>query len=191
MRFMICSVGQRLRQARLEQGLDLSTVVAQTKINEKYLKAIEADHRDELPSAFFYKHFVDQYARALSLDAKEIGEEVDRLLSAEAPLPLPGQNGKIVRVSPLMYAPRDSSKRLYASLAVLAVALVGCSGLHVWWHNQRIPVAQRTPRSVRAAVKSAPAAADTTPPAVPSPSVSSTAIPVSLTADATRPGYKV
>ncbi len=82
---MICSVGQRLRQARLEQGLDLSTVVAQTKISEKYLKAIEADHRDELPSAFFYKHFVGQYARALSLDAKEIGEEVDRLLSAEAP----------------------------------------------------------------------------------------------------------
>ncbi len=199
---MICSVGQRLRQARLEQGLDLSTVVAQTKISEKYLKAIEADHRDELPSAFFYKHFVGQYARALSLDAKEIGEEVDRLLSAEAPPPLPGQNEKGVRVSPvIVYAPRESSNRTYASLAVLAVALIGCSGFYVWWHNMRIP-AQPSPHSVQAAAKRTPAAAKTTSPAVPTPAVPTQAVPVSLAArsdstqqpsraETARPGYKV
>lgn len=133
---MICSVGQRLRQARLEQGLDLSTVVAQTKINEKYLKAIEADNRDLLPSAFFYRHFVDQYARALRLDAQEIAAEVDRVLSVEAPLPLPG-----FRVSPLTYAPRESSGRLYVSLSVLVLALLGCSGFYAWWHKFRTPAA--------------------------------------------------
>jgi cytoskeleton protein RodZ len=162
---MICSVGERLRQARLEQGLDLSAVVAQLKINEKYLKAIEAGQRDRLPSAFFYKHFVVQYARALSLDVKEISEEVDRLLSAEAPLPLPGQHEKIARISPAVYASRDSSSRLYVSLGVLAVALMGCSGFYVWWHNMQLPARQSSPGAVRAAAKRIPAAANNTPPA--------------------------
>jgi cytoskeleton protein RodZ len=47
------SVGETLRRARLEQGLDLSTVAAQTKISAKYLKAIESDDRKSLPSGFF------------------------------------------------------------------------------------------------------------------------------------------
>jgi cytoskeleton protein RodZ len=162
---MICSVGERLRQARLEQGLDLSSVVAQLKINEKYLKAIEADQRDRLPSAFFYKHFVVQYARALSLDAKEIGEEVDRLLSAEAPPPLPGQHEQVARTSPAMYASRDSSSRLYVSLGVLTVALMGCSGFYVWWHNMQLPARQSSPGDVRAVAKRTPASAKNTPPA--------------------------
>jgi cytoskeleton protein RodZ len=156
---MICSLGQRLRQARLEQGLDLSTVIAQTKISEKYLKAIEADLRDQLPSAFFYKHFVDQYARALSLDVKEIGEEVDRLLSAEAPLPLPGQHDKAPKkFSAALYPSRNSNSRLYVSLGVLALALLGCSGFYAWWHKFRLPVAQFSIGAIQAAVESKPPA---------------------------------
>jgi cytoskeletal protein RodZ len=62
------SVGETLQRARLEQELDVATVAARTKINAKYLKAIEADDRGSLPSSFFYKSFVHQYARTLLLD---------------------------------------------------------------------------------------------------------------------------
>ncbi len=86
------SVGETLQRARLEQELDVATVAARTKINAKYLQAIEADDRSSLPSSFFYKSFVHQYARTLSLDTKEIDAEIDRVLSADAPLPLPGQD---------------------------------------------------------------------------------------------------
>jgi cytoskeleton protein RodZ len=59
------SVGETLKRARQEQGLDLSAVAAQTKISAKYLEAIESDDRKTLPSGLFYRCFVEQYAKSL------------------------------------------------------------------------------------------------------------------------------
>jgi len=135
------SVGEALRRARQEQGLDVSTVAARTKISARYLEAIEADDRKALPSGFFYKSFVDQYARALSLDTREIGAEVDRILSADAPLPLPGQENTDSRyLPPVTATPRFRNRGLYATLAAfaaLALVVLGCSAVYVWWHNLR------------------------------------------------------
>jgi cytoskeletal protein RodZ len=146
---MMFSVGQRLRAARLDQGLDLEAVAARTKISEKFLKAIEADDRKSFPSGFFYRSFVDQYARALSVDTREIDESINELLRAEAPLPLPGQDGlPIRRPSPLVLTSRGSRNRMYVSLAMLVLVLVGCSGFYAWWHKQDVnaepPAAPKT-----------------------------------------------
>jgi cytoskeleton protein RodZ len=139
---MMFSVGQRLRQARIDQGLDLETLAACTKISEKFLKAIEADDRNSFPGGFFYKSFVDQYAHALSLDTRDIDDEINQLLSAEAPLPLPGQGETPARkVSPLVSTPRAARRRVYASIATFALVLVGCSGFYAWWHNLSSKVA--------------------------------------------------
>jgi hypothetical protein len=48
--FTVCEVLQR---ARLDQGIDLATVAARTKINAKYLQAIEAGDRKSLPGGSF------------------------------------------------------------------------------------------------------------------------------------------
>src|SRR5271170_5818125 len=110
------SVGETLKRARLAQSLDLGTLAAQTKINIKYLEAIEADDRRSLPSGFFYKSFVDQYAKSLSLDTREIDAEVDRVLSADAPLPLPGFESVVARnVPPLSFTYRFHTRRSYTS----------------------------------------------------------------------------
>jgi cytoskeleton protein RodZ len=131
------SVGETLKRARLAQSLDLSTLAAQTKINVKYLEAIEADDRKSLPSGFFYKSFVDQYARFLSLDTQEINAEVDRLLSDDAPLPLPGYESAVARnVPPMGYGPRLHSLRTYASVAALVLVVVACSGVYTLWRNR-------------------------------------------------------
>jgi cytoskeletal protein RodZ len=149
------SVGETLRRARLEQGLDLRTLAARTKINVKYLEAIEADDRESLPSGFFYKSFVDQYARSLSLDTHEIGAEVDRVLSADAPLPLPGYESVTSRnVSPLTFAPRSRSLRTYASAAALVLVVAGCAGIYTLWRNWRSTFsAQSVIQSVRSLAK--------------------------------------
>src|SRR5690242_17989390 len=130
------SVGQRLREARLDQGLDFPTLVARTKINEKLLRAIETDDRGSFPGGFFYKSFVIQYAQALLVNANEISEEVDRLIAAEPPPPLPGEtDAPIRRLRPLAVSSRPKFGRVFASMAVLAVALVGCSGFYAWWRK--------------------------------------------------------
>jgi cytoskeleton protein RodZ len=132
------SVGELLRRARLEQGLDLASVAAHTKISANYLKAIEADDRKSLPSGFFYKSFVHQYANALSVDTQEIDAEVDRVLSADAPLPLPGQETTLpMNVPAVKLTNRFGQPGAYASaVALLAVVLV-CSGIYAWWGKTR------------------------------------------------------
>jgi cytoskeleton protein RodZ len=132
------SVGETLRRARLEQGLDLCTVATQTKISARYLEAIESDDRKILPSGFFYKSFVDQYARFLSLDTQEIDAEVDRALSADEPLRLPGFESVAARdVPPITFAHRFHTRLPYASAASLVLVLVGCSAVYAWWHAGR------------------------------------------------------
>ncbi len=130
------SVGKVLQGARLEQRLDLPTVSARTKISVRYLEAIESDDRRSLPSGFFYKSFVDQYARFLGLDTPGINSEVDRLLSADAPLPLPGYESHVARkVPPMIPTPRFAGGRAWLSLAALIMVVVGCSGIYAWWHQ--------------------------------------------------------
>jgi len=132
------SVGETLKRARLEQGLDMSTVAARTKISAKYLEAIESDDRKMLPSGFFYKSFVEQYAKSLSLDMRAIDAEVDRVLSADEPLPLPGVESVVARnVPPLTSAYRFRTGRSFAPVAALVLVIAGCSGIYAWWHSAR------------------------------------------------------
>ena len=132
------SVGETLQRARLEQELDVATVAARTKINAKFLQAIEADDRGSLPSSFFYKSFVQQYARTLSLDTREIDAEIDRVLSADAPLPLPGQDNPTRKeVAPVGLSSQFPTSRVYASFAGLILMLAACSGIYGWWSKGR------------------------------------------------------
>jgi cytoskeleton protein RodZ len=184
---MMFSVGQRLRQARLDQGLDLDTLAARTKISEKFLKAIEADDRTAFPGGFFYKSFVDQYAHALSLDTREIDDEINQLLSAEAPLPLPGQGETPAKkVSPLILTPQSARRRVYASVATFILVLVGCSGLFAWWHNLSTQVAAPVAVKTEIAPKGAPVVETPIPaplpPANPQRPPQPAAVPVSLAA---------
>lgn len=129
------SVGETLRRARQQQGLDLSTLAAQTKISAKYLEAIESDNRKILPSGFFYKSFVDQYAKTLALDTHEIEAEVDRVLSADEPLPLPGFENIVARNVPPMRSSRQFQiPRWFASAAAFVLVLAVCTGFYEAWH---------------------------------------------------------
>jgi len=62
------TIGEILKTSREEQGLSLEEISLLTKVNQKYLAAIEADNWDVLPSAVQQKGFVRTYARALEID---------------------------------------------------------------------------------------------------------------------------
>jgi cytoskeleton protein RodZ len=153
------SVGETLRRARQAQGLDLNAVAARTKISAKYLQAIESDDRKVLPSGFFYKSFVDQYARSLSLDTREMDAEIDRVLSADEPLPLPGFESVVARnIAPMPFARRFPLRRSFTSAAALALVVAGCSGVYGWWHDARSSFnLQGVITSIRTLQKPAPA----------------------------------
>jgi cytoskeleton protein RodZ len=190
------SVGETLKRARLAQRLDLGTLAALTKINMKYLEAIEADDRKSLPSGFFYKSFVDQYAKVLSLDTLEIDAEVDRVLSADAPLPLPGYESVVARnVAPLTAAPRFRSWRTLASGAVFVLVVVACSGVYTLWRNWRSTFSlPAVIESVRPFGKTKTAQAGSPAKQLQRPAVTLTTVARSeaeRTAFEAQPGYKV
>ncbi len=65
-----------LKEAREAQGLSLGDVSTQTKINSRYLQAIEDSHFDSIPCAATYKkNFVKRYAAVLALNVEEIARQ--------------------------------------------------------------------------------------------------------------------
>src|ERR1700738_3380851 len=133
------SIGEKLRGARLAQGLTIAELATRTKVGAKFLESIEADRRDELPAGFFFKNWTLQYARALSLNEKQIQDEIDRILRTDAPLPLPGQDQPLskgwARVHPIVRR-RESAPRLLLSFVLLFLVVLACSGFYAWWHNE-------------------------------------------------------
>ena len=68
-------IGERLREARMRQGRDISEVEAATKIRAKYLRALENDEFTMLPGSTYVKSFLRTYAEYLGLDAHLLVEE--------------------------------------------------------------------------------------------------------------------
>ncbi|HLJ48750.1 MAG TPA: RodZ domain-containing protein [Bryobacteraceae bacterium] len=183
------SIGQTLLRARSERGLTLEELATRTRINRKYLEAIEKDKPDAIPGGFFYKSFVRQYAGALSPDALKA---VENLLAREEPKP-PTPEEDAVMMQALAAAPSQArvpgaNRPIGIYLVFLGLVVVGTSGLYVWWHKAEqtqaaVPpprvVAETSPISAKP--EPAPVKAEEPPPA-PASTVPSTPAPVATPA---------
>ena len=79
----LSELGQKLKQEREAQGITLEQIQQKTKISLHILKAIEEGNTSLLPHPVYAKGFVQDYARNLGLDWKEIGEQFANLYRAE------------------------------------------------------------------------------------------------------------
>jgi cytoskeletal protein RodZ len=70
------TVGQRLRAAREEKGLNLEDVASQTRIPRRHLESIENAQWDDLPAPTYTVGFAKSYASAVGLDRAEVGEQL-------------------------------------------------------------------------------------------------------------------
>lgn len=68
-------VGAKLKEARLASGLSLDSLQETTKIQKRYLLAIEEGNLHILPGKFYARAFIKEYASAVGLDASELLEE--------------------------------------------------------------------------------------------------------------------
>ncbi len=75
-------VGDRLRAARIEGGLDLSDIASKTRIPQRHLQAIEMGDYASLPGITYCIGFVKAYARAVGEDevasAASLRSELDQ-----------------------------------------------------------------------------------------------------------------
>lgn len=79
-------VGEKLRDARLAQGVELSDIAARTRVPLRHLEAIEESNYSGLPSPTYAIGFVKAYARAVGADevalAVELREETSDTFAA-------------------------------------------------------------------------------------------------------------
>lgn len=66
------TVGQILKQARIKKNLGINQVAKATKIRPAYLKALEEDNYQKLPSATSARGFIKNYAEFLGLASTEV-----------------------------------------------------------------------------------------------------------------------
>jgi len=69
------TIGARLKAARIAKGLTIDDLQQITKIQKRYLIAIEDEQFDKLPGDFYVRAFVKQYADTVDLDGNELLEE--------------------------------------------------------------------------------------------------------------------
>ncbi|SFL75242.1 helix-turn-helix domain-containing protein [Salibacterium qingdaonense] len=67
-------LGQYLKTKREEQGITIENLQEMTKIQKRYLTAIEEGRYDALPGSFYTRAFVKSYAEALRLNPEDVFE---------------------------------------------------------------------------------------------------------------------
>jgi cytoskeletal protein RodZ len=117
-------VGARLREARVQRGLDLAEVAIATKIQARFLEAIENEEWGLLPGEFYARSFIRGYAAHLGVDDDGFAEELrgasgpaasaERLPRIDPGPPQPARSLRRRRLSP----------RLLAAIAGVGLAVV-------------------------------------------------------------------
>ncbi len=116
-------LGQTLREARQDSGIELEDLAEKTHIRLSHLEALEAGQLTKLPGDPHGKTFVRRYAQAVGLDPARalLFYAQERRLSAQAEptgLELPLENGVALADHPQL----GRFARLFASLLLVALA---------------------------------------------------------------------
>jgi cytoskeletal protein RodZ len=64
-------IGDFLKQAREERGIELKFIAQRTKINYNILKKLEENRLEDLPNVTYVKSFVTHYAKEINLNLEE------------------------------------------------------------------------------------------------------------------------
>jgi cytoskeleton protein RodZ len=116
-------IGATLRKARARREVELSEVEAATRINARFLRAIEEEDWDALPGDVYARGFVRAYADHLGLDGELLAAELGRQMRADAePDAMAAATSTSSGHSRRSLARSPSAGRLAAVATVVAVA---------------------------------------------------------------------
>lgn len=161
------SLGAQLRSAREAQGVSLRQISEQTRIQMRYLEAIESDNFQHLPGGIFNRSFVKAYAKQVGYNEDEALEAYARTAREQG---TPSDEEMPTSYHPRVYTNGDSTRNplvniLFAAL-ILGVISIGAYALQHWYN-----------RNIAAPTVPAPAVASTNTPAPPAAAIEPTPAP--------------
>ena len=110
------SLGETLRQARLDRGASLLDAEQDTHIRRRYLEALENEDYGALPAVVYTRGFIRTYARYLGLDS-------EATLDLYAPGRAREERPALRSATPQLSAPQPFSLRLFSIVAGVLLAL--------------------------------------------------------------------
>jgi cytoskeletal protein RodZ len=134
-------VGERLRQAREEQGLSLEDVAAQTRIPQRHLASIETADWNSLPAPTYTIGFAKSYASAVGLDRTEIGNQLREEMGGQ----------RFTSAASDVFEPADPARTMPKGLVVGAIAAVIVLILLMSWLSNRSLEQPAAPKTETAA----------------------------------------
>lgn len=133
----VSELGQRLRETREQKQISLEDLQRTTKIQKRYLKAIEEGRFETLPGLFYARAFVKTYAEAVGIDHEQLFDEFKH----ELPNPqkeiedLPSRSERSNRTKGPLPADRSKATSMFPMLIGLAFLIVVAVG--IWLVVQR------------------------------------------------------
>ena len=121
------TVGEQLRAAREEKGLNLEDIAAQTRIPRRHLESLEASDWDKLPAPTYTIGFAKSYASAIGLDRTDIGEQLRAEMGGQRP----------VAATTEVFEPADPARTMPKGLVFGTIAAVIVLVLIMTWLNKR------------------------------------------------------
>ncbi len=127
-------LGITLREAREAMGLNLEDLQERTKIQKRYLQAIEEGNFDRLPGHFYTRAFIKSYAETVGLDTNELFE------TYRSEIPKSGSEIETLPPRNAREAIRPSSSGTWTkNLPVVAVVVIVLAiAVGVWFLAQQL-----------------------------------------------------
>ncbi|WP_125704042.1 helix-turn-helix domain-containing protein [Lacticaseibacillus daqingensis] len=133
-------IGQKLRSARIEKGYTLDDLQQITKIQKRYLIAIEEGRFDALPGDFYVRAFIKQYAETVGLDSDALLTQFQQDIPETQPQEYVEQSvenkTRVTRAAENSPVNKLKSHAFQIALVGLAILLVGAIYFVTWKNSQ-------------------------------------------------------
>jgi hypothetical protein len=111
----VFEIGNSLRESRTRRGIEIAQAEQATKIRGKYLRALEEERFDLLPSETYVKGFLRAYAEYLGLDGQLYVDEFNSRFVTEGELSSPRRASS---------ARHSRNRRLETNVVLIALAAI-------------------------------------------------------------------
>ncbi|MBU5359970.1 RodZ domain-containing protein [Enterococcus avium] len=136
------NIGETLRKARIDKKISLDELQQRTKIQKRYLLAIEENDFHELPSDYYLRTFIRQYADEVKLDGDHL---IDVLDGKDRPLPSYPELETVDGLRKNKHVESPTRARFKATLPMIllglvALAIISVVGYMTWLDHQETAI---------------------------------------------------
>lgn len=131
------TIGEKLKAARLDRGLTIGDLQKITKIQRRYLEAIEDNDFDAMPSDYYTRTFIRQFSEAVGLNPKPLlrrldgkPEEEESGLSNTMILSLPVKGSRKSKYN--QTNTKKSTIKSYIPVSLLILVVLAIAGTITW-----------------------------------------------------------